>query len=108
MSGHPTSPSPRLRAGLGRSRAGDRLTVLIKPEQAGGHPLSWTGAGHAMAGQQAQDLHRLRQLDQELRIPLKVVDAGRIASGKATIASTLAQYEIVTNSVSPSRSSRNV
>ena len=31
MSGHPTSPSPRLRAGLGRSRAGDRLTVLIKP-----------------------------------------------------------------------------
>ena len=35
-----------------------------------------------MAGEQLEDLHRLRQLDQELRIPLKVVNAGRIGSGK--------------------------
>src|SRR3954470_24400885 len=35
-----------------------------------------------MAGQQAQDLNLFRQLDPELRIPLKVTDAGRIRSGK--------------------------
>jgi hypothetical protein len=35
-----------------------------------------------MAGPQAKDLHLLRQLDQELRVALKMVDAGRIASGK--------------------------
>src|SRR3954471_17001507 len=35
-----------------------------------------------MAGPQAQDLHLLRQLNRELRVPLKVMDAGRIASGE--------------------------
>src|ERR1044072_8920976 len=49
----------------------------------------WSGAPPAklarlpMAGEQADDLHRLRQLDQKLRIAVEMMDVGGIAAGEA-------------------------
>src|ERR1041384_2584428 len=37
----------------------------------------------SVAGEQPDDLHRLRQLDQKLRIAVEVVDVGGIAPGEA-------------------------
>src|SRR5262245_23314519 len=65
-------------------------------------------AGYTMALEKAQDLHLLREFDHEFLIPFEMTNLSWIAAGEFAHGFDAVPVEIVTNSVSFSRSSRNV